>query len=222
MKINTINGNIFHFIGDNLYELGSTFIRMEEFYESPFDAINGKYFTLDYYMDLYAESKGGKFSYFEDWYGFNIPGNSLLEFFEKFDGNLRAKEQYVRDVIQKYIEDNDANFYVIGSISSDSALRHEYAHANYYLNPKYREACDGIWDKFSSVAQANIADSLSMKGYAYSKTKDEAQAYFSTATVSELIDVLGFSEDRYPVKFVRQYQDNFETILPIIEVPLHE
>jgi hypothetical protein len=223
MKVDLINDNIYHLISNNQYELASTFIRMEEFYESPFADINGKWFSLDFYMDRYAEANDGKFSYFTDWTGFNIPGNSLLEFFDKFDSDLRTKEKNVRQFIERHILDNDANFYIIGSIDGDSGiLNHEYAHANYYLNDNYRIACEKIWQKMPVLTQIHMTDALIAKGYTFSKVEDETQAYLSTATISELFNVLKFDEFNLPIKSIKEYQDNFETIIPIKQVELYK
>ena len=87
MKVNLIGDNIFHFSYENRYKLTSSFIRMQEYYESPYNDIRNKYFTLDYYMDVYAKENYGVFSYFEDWNGFNIPGNSILKWEEQFRKN---------------------------------------------------------------------------------------------------------------------------------------
>lgn len=220
MKVNLINGNIYHLIGDNAYELGSTFIRMEEFYESPFEDIRGKWFSLDYYMDLYAASKNGNFSYFDDWGGFNIPGNSLLDFFDKFEDDLRTKEHNVKQIIEKHILDNDPNFYVIGSTPSADILEHEYAHAKYYLNPEYRGACDYIYEDMPALVKSQISGKLLAMGYDQTKVEDETHAYLATATISDLIDYLGFQEDNLPIKTIRAYQDNLEPLLPIIQTTL--
>ena len=81
MKCKEIYPNLFLFTFPNQYELASTFIRLQEFYESPYKEIKGQYFTLEKYMDRYAkDQEDNKFTYFEDWNGFNVPGNIVLKF----------------------------------------------------------------------------------------------------------------------------------------------
>jgi hypothetical protein len=65
------------------YELTSTFLRVQEYYESP--RFQGRIFTLEQFMDWYA-AQYGSFSYFEDWSGFNVPSTAFQPFFDgKFD-----------------------------------------------------------------------------------------------------------------------------------------
>ncbi len=95
-NVQFITPQILHVDTGTMYEIGSLFIRMQEFYECPDERFRGKYFTLDEYMDWYAgRHPQGKFSYFEDWAGFNIPGSSLIKFWNVFtekEGILRPKE----------------------------------------------------------------------------------------------------------------------------------
>ena len=56
------------------YELSSTFMRVQEFYESPFKNIKNKLFSHIQFMDTYA-NEYGNFTYTSDWAGFNVPGN---------------------------------------------------------------------------------------------------------------------------------------------------
>ena len=46
--------NIILAIFDTQYDLCSTLVRIQEFYESDSDKFRGKLFTLDEYMDYYA------------------------------------------------------------------------------------------------------------------------------------------------------------------------
>lgn len=42
----------------NQYECCSSFMRLQEFYESPFKEIRGRFFKLDQFMDVYAKKQG--------------------------------------------------------------------------------------------------------------------------------------------------------------------
>lgn len=216
MKVNLINDNIYHFIADTQYELTSAFVRIAEFYESPFDEIRGSYFTLDRYMDLYAEHNDGVFSYFQDWGGFNIPGDSLIQFYDIFKNYApRAKEETIFSVFEHHIENRDVDFYVIGSIGQDiDTLRHEYAHAQYYLDDVYRIECNDIYDTIDPATEQLLRESLLDVGYTESKIKDEVQAYLSTSPVIDLLDNFKFMKNAFPLNIITAYQSNFYKLVP--------
>ena len=72
------------------YELTSTFLRVQEHYESP--QFHGRIFTLEQYMDWYV-ARYGSFSYYQDWSGFNVPSTAFQPFYDgKFDP-LTEKEK---------------------------------------------------------------------------------------------------------------------------------
>lgn len=48
----TIDGMI-HINASSQYEIASMFMRVQEFYESKYSTIRGKYFTVEEYMDTY-------------------------------------------------------------------------------------------------------------------------------------------------------------------------
>ena len=54
---------------DTQYALASTFLRIQEHYES--NRFRNRVFSLEQYMDWYA-AEFGAFTYFEDWSGFNV------------------------------------------------------------------------------------------------------------------------------------------------------
>ena len=58
-------------------------MRVQEYYESRYPSIKGKYFPIEDFMDIYSE-KNGNFTYTLDWGGFNIPGNIYMEWAEDF------------------------------------------------------------------------------------------------------------------------------------------
>jgi hypothetical protein len=55
------------------YEITSSFLRIQEHYESPH--FSGRVFTLEEFMDWYA-AEYGAFTYLEDWSGFNVPSTA--------------------------------------------------------------------------------------------------------------------------------------------------
>jgi len=169
------------------YELCSSFMRMQEFYESDIDCIKGRYFTIDTYMDEYAKKNGG-FSYTMDWSGFNIPSKVYHEFNRIFFRKLIKKEKILNFHIQNQLNTvfgasfNCDKFYIIGSYKDcprqASVIEHEIAHALYSLDEDYKYHADvncGV-----VPFRDDIIKVLKDWGYADSVIKDELQAYIAT------------------------------------------
>ena len=185
MTIEQIRKNILHIKFPNQYELTSTFIRLQEFYESPFPAIRGKFFTLEQYMDLYAK-ENGNFTYFSDWSGFNVPGNSVQLFAQKFCQQvLSRKERKMLDLIFNNLDvwNNEGNYYIIATYDNCD-VDHELAHGYYYLIPAYKREMNKLYKKFEKSVEFN--NSLLKQGYGKKFLKDETQAYLATESIDEL------------------------------------
>src|SRR5262245_26903475 len=83
---------IYLLVFETQYELASTFLRFQEHYESP--KFRKKIFSLEEFMDWYGQENKGKFSYFKDWAGFNIPSTEFEPFLEgKFDPLLEKEKR---------------------------------------------------------------------------------------------------------------------------------
>lgn len=176
--------NILELYFDRQFDLNSSFIRMQEFYESPFDEFRGKYFTLDQYMDRYVEANvNGVFDYFTYWFGFNLPGNAVLAFNETFSDDLRPKEWELLKPVEDFVQDDNPNFYIIGTFDHkdrERTVAHELAHAHYYLDPAYRKSADTLYACISPEIRAKVATRLIDIGYTEEVIPDETQAYFAT------------------------------------------
>lgn len=187
-----LNENIVVLRFETQYELCSTFLRIQEFYESPFKQIRKKYFTLEQYMDLYAKEYGN-FTYTLDWSGFNIPDTKIREFFDVFGKNLLEKEKHFKKLISNKLRKNK-KFYIIGDYSrSDlnakklikerfNTFSHEIAHGLYYLNSKYRNDMIELIECINEKTKKKITNKLLDWGYHKSVIDDEIQAYLSTST----------------------------------------
>ena len=150
------------------YELASTFLRIQEHYESPH--FHGRVFTLEQFMDWYAAKKKNKrFTYFDDWEGFNVPSTAFEPFYDgTFDPLLEKEKRLLHEL--RNLKDR---FYVIG-VSSNKALRHEIAHALFFTDDGYRDAVRAAMRGFdTSVLRARILN----EGYARHVVEDETQAY---------------------------------------------
>ena len=65
MILTEIENNIYHVKFENQYQITSTFMRLQEFYESSHKNIKHHFFTVEEYMDIYAK-ENGNFSYYID------------------------------------------------------------------------------------------------------------------------------------------------------------
>lgn len=176
MKIKNLGNNLLLLIAKDQYELCSSFVRLQEFYESPYPNIRGQHFTLDEFMDTYAKDHNG-FSYFTDWCGFNIPGCIVNQFRDLFKDDLRPKEKNLLDLILKEHTMTNGWYYVIGVIKGDyAAINHEVAHALYYLNPLYNKEISILAEEYKKE-NPNKVKKLLKQGYDKDFITDELQAY---------------------------------------------
>jgi hypothetical protein len=148
------------------HQLASTFVRVQEHYESA--RFKGRVFTLEEFMDWYAQ-RFGAFTYFEDWSAFNVPSTALRPFYDGQFDPLLDKERRLLALFRKTREP----FYVIG-ISNEQDLHHELAHALYYMQPDYRRAVQAVMRNYNTKP---IAKRLSAMGYHRSVLADEIHAY---------------------------------------------
>lgn len=213
ITIKQIIPNLLHLKFENQYEVTSTFLRLQEFYESPFDNIRNNYFTLEHYMDTYANEMGN-FTYHIDWAGFNVPGNVVLEFYETFSHDmLLEKEKTLKQIIMQAQQDGKIqgdNFYIIGTYGGDDihVIRHEIAHGLFYLNTEYRKQVLEILNKIPESNMEAMTTWLSDKGYTNQVFLDEINAYLSTSPDEELGDK--FTEKHCPWEQVQQCRHLFE------------
>lgn len=167
--------------------------RFQEHYESPFEEIRGKVFTLGQLKQAYCDKKGS-FTYFggsvlpADWSGYNFPSWVLEPFNKGLFDPLQPEE---RDIVEA-LRAKSGRFYVIGTFGEGDtdprgALDHEICHALYYVNPEYKKEVDSL------LAKANLAGlKSSLIDWGYSSDEqillDECHAYLS-ADYQYLIDL---------------------------------
>lgn len=199
-----IRENIFLLKFKNQYEITSTFMRLQEFYESPFKSIKDHYFTLENYMDKYAQ-KNGNFTYTQDWAGFNVPDNYVRNFYEIFKHDLLNKEKTLYEKIKSQII-SDKKFYLIGIYESDS-LEHEISHGYYYLDNEYKTVMDTIISSSDQSFIKKIKSSLKKIGYCKERMDDEIQAYLSTEDNERLSNML---DVKIPHKLSLKFKEVFE------------
>ena len=208
--IERINERIIHLNFRTQYDLTSTFVRLQEFYESPYEEIKGKYFTLETFMDKYAK-EFGNYSYNTDWNGFNVPGNVVEEFYKLFGWNMRSKEAKLKNILQEDIN-SIYKFYVIGTHGIDDiTLSHEIAHALFYLNENYKtEMLNCINNNIYQNEFNKFKKQLLKMGYCDEVLNDEVQAYLSTGLNNELKNK-GFEKSQKEFrKIFEKYYENFK------------
>ena len=178
IKFNSISENIIHITLPNKKLLAETLIRFQEHYESPFDDIRGKIFTLGYVRSRGNRQtglntyEGGK-NFRPDWSGYNFPSSTLEPFIRGLFDPLTSNEKDVVNVL-KY---KTGSFYVIGTVEGvdpREALEHELCHALYYVNKEYKEQCDNILKDYDLTFFFKWLEKI---GYCQDVLLDEAQAY---------------------------------------------
>lgn len=173
------------------YGAASTFIRPQEFYESPNKRVRGQIISFDEVLNRYADQKKGKMKYFSDWAGFNIRGDIFLQWYANHWQDLTENESRLESILRPYIRDNNPNFAIAGYVRGDKETkRHETAHMRFYLDPAYREHCRNVWCSMSGSDTEKVCKGLKKLGYATEDAylvHDEFQAYFLTTKDSEYI-----------------------------------
>ena len=178
MKINIITKKIVEVRFKTQLELTKTFLRFQEYYESPNERFRGKAFTLGEYREWYAKENGA-FTYYTDWSGMNIPYWVLLPFvYGKFDP-LTPEERMLVDLFKDRI--NLINlihiepFCIIGTHEdSVDSLTHEIYHGLYYTNSDFKKEVNALLDDYDLQ---NLKAWLMKQGYCSKVLFDECQAY---------------------------------------------
>jgi hypothetical protein len=187
------------------------FCRYQEFYESPYKEIRGKYFTLEQYMDLYRiKNKKEFFTYPGDWSGYNIPSDKLWKALDTFSKHGRSEYDEIMSSIIHSCENYPLRsgksrvkkWYLLGADSFDSStMDHEIAHGLYYTNKEYRQNCDSLISEIKKKDYVKMKKDLIKIGYAddVKIIDDEIQAYMSTGLI-----------DRFDVSSLKKYTKEFK------------
>jgi hypothetical protein len=199
------NGSIYFLIGKSQSLMALTMLRVQEFYESPYEEIHRQYFTLEQYIEREIK-ENQEFSYFADVTGYNIPGSVVRHFFDVFAHQLNDREFELKQMIQPALDHRDP-FYLIGTYEDgqedNTVTHHEFAHAFYYLNPTYREETRKLvldYPKYEAI-ETKLLD----MGYSEDHVIDEAQAYLATSGRQYL-------KKEFPGCYCRQGVKKFESV----------
>ena len=157
---------------DSQEELGRTFIRFQEYYESPNPEFKGKIFTLGMVRQWYS-IKYGADTYHHDWTGFNFPSKVLIPFKQGLFDPLTTEETELLNLF-KYRNDH---FYIMGAQNVET-LRHELSHALYDSNIKYKTEINKYINKNKKQLE-KAKKYILEKGYDQEVINDELQAYIT-------------------------------------------
>jgi hypothetical protein len=196
-KLEEIQPKVWLVTMDNSYDLAMTFCRVQEFYESAFKEIRGKYFNMTEFQRMYSMKFGdGVFTYPHDWAGFNVPSHIIdkcYNYQESFN-DINQYDDVIQEINNVITLEEDLKYYLIGAeTKAQSTINHEIAHAFYYLYPKYKKVADEITNEVPIAIQNKIKKWLTAIGYNDKVFKDELQAYIS-ADPNTLIDNGVFSK----------------------------
>lgn len=212
MRIEKSYPGIVHVVFDTQYELTSTFMRLQEYYESPYDNIRGKYFTTEKYMDTYAKHNGN-FTYYTDWQGFNVPGNIVKQFFAEF-GDLLDKEELLDELILENT-DGSEDFYVLGTFvdGESHVMSHELCHAFWYLDEDFKTASLSLMSEIDVVTRQHTEQYLIGMGYGTNVIEDEMNAYLSTSSMVYITEEVlsGMLSSEIDWDSIYQLQANFKS-----------
>lgn len=173
IKINKINDYVYHLIFRTQFDLTSTLIRFEEFYEN--SNFKAKIFTLSEFKEWYKKHTGKKkFTYYQDWHGYNIPSNVLKPFYDGKFNPLTRKEKHILDLFK----DIKGEFFIIGTFLRDAGaadtLRHELTHALFDKNKEYRKE---VIEYFKGKKFEDLEKLFEKWGYSKHVYRDEINAY---------------------------------------------
>lgn len=172
LKISKTPHNSVWISADSQAELGCTFMRFQEHYESPNPDFKGKIFTVGQLKEWYSVTYGAD-TYHHDWSGFNFPSKVLVPFKQGLFDPLTEEE---KSLLEFFRYRND-DFYIIGA-QDRLVLRHELSHALYSDNIKYSSSVDKLCTKYSK-ALLKSRNYIKNKGYHDDVLNDELQAYIT-------------------------------------------
>lgn len=184
LSISRVSGHpIWHIESPHRFELALTFLRIQEYQESPNKYFRGKVFTLDAYMDWYMRQPANKhtldgaFTYGTDWSGFNVQSWAVDAVARLFLPHT-VWEQALFALLDRAHVREEKEFYLIGTQigETENVFEHELRHGLFGVNTQYRAEILATLDRFPVLA---FRERLA-KDYAAEVLDDEVQAYALT------------------------------------------
>ena len=216
MRTLTPYPGVIHVIYPKQTMLAKAFMRMQEFYESGIPGFKGQHFTRNEFKKAYAEMMGTgvsyeEFTYYDDWGGFNVPGDVADKFMKLFTPDFM--EESLMDAIKQHAPLHNKPFYVIGTFESggESIIDHELSHAFWHLHSEYRKMMQGMVESLPKTFRRTIRSHLTRMGYCEAVLDDETAAYLATSSVLELDDLVDQAD--IPWKHALTFQRTFRSYL---------
>lgn len=189
-----------------------TFLRYQEYYESPNSKFRRKKFNLLDYIEWYSRNHNNSFTYASDWSGFNIPSEiipSVHELLAIEEVNKYDEAMFVGyDKCLSLLKGKSQPFYIIGARHGQTdTIKHEVAHGFFYTIPEYKKEMTALVKKLPKSVFKKVCDKLKNMGYTPQVYIDECQAYFSTGGVDYL-----FSEKflKYTPQFINVFEKYYK------------
>jgi len=199
----------------NRKELTMTMYRIQEYYESPFLNIRNKVFSVEEFIDTHMDNNGF-ISYFHEWNGFNVSGKILNSFFRIFP--VTERERDLLNAITEHVNLKD-EYYLIAILNNDKlTLKHEYAHALWLIDPLYQNTAKMLIGDILIKHHRKMTKTLLRMGYDQSVVDDEINAYLSTSSKNDLIDMFDIEEYDEIKNIVRKLKKLFKEKLQAHEL----
>lgn len=192
MKTKKLRDDIVLVTFPDKFELCFTFFRIQEFYESPNRKLRAKYFDYETAIAEYVKTSckdrdNRVFTYFSDWSGFNIPGEVVDRFAFLFGTKADLTRRESELLLKVHTRVNTKRFYLIGAIEGEEdVIKHELAHAFYYLSKEYRDEMKSLIDRDNPMIK-DVCKHLLSIGYCKEVLDDEIQAYLGTGIRENMI-----------------------------------
>jgi hypothetical protein len=205
-KLDNILGSIYSVCFESREELWKTFVRYQEYYESP--KFHNKLFTLNEFRAWYSKEFGnGEFTYGNDWAGFNIPSFVIEECQHASDLNIY--DYIMFGIYADITKDEKKDFYLLGVCdeSTDEDLPHEIAHGLFHTSEEYKNSVVDLVDQMPEREYEKIRNYLIKIGYGNNVLIDELQAYMSTGIAENMNFPRSLHEP-----FIKLYKETIERL----------
>lgn len=193
-----MNGQILWLRFKDYGSAGLTMLRVQEFYESPYTNIRGKFGLT--HLDIIREyvKQTGTFDYFDKVAGYNIPTGVAWPILYRED-TLSIEEGLLFEALNA----DDAQ-YLIATIDKDYekwTLDHELSHALWFLVPEYKAEAAKLLADLGPTFEP-MARKL-RKTYAGEVVLDEMVAYLATCSQAHLKKEWGCCVSRKTIQTFR-------------------
>ncbi len=176
---------------ENPIDLGQLFLRAQEFFESPNPGFVGSQFTVAEYVKWYSEnvSEEKTFSYFDDFQGYNVPGEVVDKFLETPILDMNPHDLLFARIAQAVKVAQNGPYYIVGARLSKAALyEHELAHGMWALRPEYHKEAAALVAALPIKVREEMEQALAKEGYSEAVMEDELHAYLATGLLTSLED----------------------------------